>query len=49
VSEELMPEIGQIVVHKVHLLTQPPGETMTELLLKYQQQDWMPKEKHQNY
>jgi hypothetical protein len=23
---------------------QPPGETMTELLLKYQHQDWMPEE-----
>jgi hypothetical protein len=31
------------------LLTQPPGETMTELLLKYQHQDWMLKEQHQNY
>jgi hypothetical protein len=22
-------------------ITQPPGKTMIELLLKYQQQDWM--------
>jgi hypothetical protein len=28
---------------------QPPGKTKTELLLKYQHQDWMLKEKYQNY
>jgi hypothetical protein len=41
VADEQLPEIGQIAVHKAHLLIQPPGETTTELLLKYQHQDWM--------
>jgi hypothetical protein len=27
---------------------QPPGETITELLVKYQHQDWMLKEYHQS-
>jgi hypothetical protein len=36
--------MAQIAVHKAHLLTNPPGETMTELLLKYKHQDWMLKE-----
>jgi hypothetical protein len=40
---------GAIAVHKSPLLTQSPGNTITELLLKYQHQDWMLKEKHQNY
>jgi hypothetical protein len=31
------------------LLTQPPCKTTTVLLIKYQHQDWMLKEKHQNY
>jgi hypothetical protein len=44
VGDELLPEIGQIVLHKACFLTHPPGETTTELLLKYQQQDWMLKE-----
>jgi hypothetical protein len=28
--------------------TQQPGKTMTELLLKYQHQDWMLDKEHQN-
>jgi hypothetical protein len=44
VGDEPLPEIGQIVVHKAHLLTKPPGETTTKLLLKYQHEDWMLKE-----
>jgi hypothetical protein len=44
VADEPLPEIGQIAIHKAHLLTEPPDETMTELLLKYQHQDWMLKE-----
>jgi hypothetical protein len=28
---------------------QPPIKTKTELVLKYQHQDWMLKEQHQNY
>jgi hypothetical protein len=44
VADEPLLEIGHIVVHKAQLLTQQPGETMTELLLKYQHQDWMLKE-----
>jgi hypothetical protein len=44
VGDEPLPEIGQIAVHKAHLLIQPPGKTMTEILLKYQYQDWMLKE-----
>jgi hypothetical protein len=49
VVDELMPEIGQTSVHKARLLTQKPGETTTELLLKYPHQDWMLKKLHQNY
>jgi hypothetical protein len=44
VDDELVPEKGQIVIHKAHFLTQPPGKTTTELLLKHQHQDWMLKE-----
>jgi hypothetical protein len=43
-SHKPLPEIGQIVTHKACFLNQPPGETMKELLLKYQHQDWMLKE-----
>jgi hypothetical protein len=32
-----------------HQMTKPPGNKTTEVLLKYQHQDWMLKEKHQNY
>jgi hypothetical protein len=32
-----------------YLLTQSPGETTKDLLFKYQHQDWMLKEWHQNY
>jgi hypothetical protein len=41
VDDELLPEIGQIVLHKAHLLDSTTGKTTTELLLKYQHQDWM--------
>jgi hypothetical protein len=44
VANELLPEIGHIGVNKASLLTQPPDKTTTELLLKYQHQDWMLKE-----
>jgi hypothetical protein len=44
VGDEQLPEIEQIAVHEAHLLTQTPGETTTELLLKYQHQHWMLKE-----
>jgi hypothetical protein len=43
-GDELLLEIGQILFHKSRLLTQPPGKTITELLLKYQHQDRMLKE-----
>jgi hypothetical protein len=43
-GDEKLPEIGQIAVHKACLLPQPPGETTTDLLLKYQHQDWILKE-----
>jgi hypothetical protein len=49
VADELLPEIRQIAVHKVHLLMQLLGETMTGLLLKYHHQCWMLKEQHPNY
>jgi hypothetical protein len=43
VADEPLPEIGQIAVKKLSP-DQPPGGTKTELLLKYQHQDWMMKE-----
>jgi hypothetical protein len=46
VADEPLPELGQLVVQKAHLLIQPLGETMTGLLLKYQHQDWMLKDQH---
>jgi hypothetical protein len=49
VADEPLPETGWIVAHKACLLTQPLGEIATEILLKYQHQDWMLKEKQQNY
>jgi hypothetical protein len=43
-GDELLPETGEIAVHKAHPLTQQTGETTTELLLNCQHQDWMLKE-----
>jgi hypothetical protein len=47
--EELTKQLPLKDMKKIGESPQPPGKTKTELLLKYQHQDWMLKEKHQNY
>jgi hypothetical protein len=42
--EELTKQLPLKDRRKTSETPQPPGETKTELLLKYQHQDWMQKE-----
>jgi hypothetical protein len=49
VREELTKEVPLKDGEKNCESPQPPGKTKTELLLKFQHQDWLLEEYHQNY